>query len=292
MRRSAILLFATTLSRALNVPDRRVLSGALAQAASRQARVRAALEHELAGAGALPPAASAASLEKQRRRAELIPLRLAEVQRAEGRIRVFEARLGMDEDLAELRAEIEADEDLGPILRDHDPVAHARAREPRGRPAGFDGLVLESPRGVPVLVGRQGALTDEAMRRAASGRDRWYQVRDGRGARVLLRTSMARGLDGSRACEQFAADVAAWCSDSRDVGEDDEDEYVEVMVTDSRHVAKRGTRVGQMKDSKRLGVVRARPRAVADVVRAAQDGAAAPVWKILPLWKRNVRNSK
>ena len=155
MRRSAILLFATTLSRALNVPDRRVLSGALAQAASRQARVRAALEHELAGAGALPPAASAASLEKQRRRAELIPLRLAEVQRAEGRIRVFEARLGMDEDLAELRAEIEADEDLGPILRDHDPVAHARTREPRGRPAGFDGLVLESPRGVPVLVGRQ-----------------------------------------------------------------------------------------------------------------------------------------
>ena len=64
------------------------------------------------------------------------------------------------------------------------------------------------------------------------------------------------------------------------------------MVTDSRHVAKRGTRVGQMKDSKRLGIVRGRPRAVADVVRAAQDGAAASVWKVLPLWKRNVRNSK
>ena len=86
---------------------------------------------------------------------------------------------------------------------------------------------------------------------------------------MLLRTSMARGLDGSRVCEQFAADVAAWCSDSRDVGEDDADAYVEVMVTDSRHVAKRGTRVGQMKDSKRLGIVRGRPRAVADVVRAA-----------------------
>jgi hypothetical protein len=43
------------------------------------------------------------------------------------------------------------------------------------------------------------------------------------------------------------------------------------MFTDSRHVAKRGTRVGQLRDSKRLGFLRARPERVAELARDAQE---------------------
>ena len=46
---------------------------------------------------------------------------------------------------------------------------------------------------------------------------------------------------------------------------------VEVMYTDSRHVAKRGSRVGQMKDAKRLGTIWASPQRVMDAARDAQS---------------------
>lgn len=286
MRHSAFLLFAS-LARALHVPEYRILSGALAEASSRQARIRHALEQQLSKASSLPPAdledtKNAKTAEKARRRAEQIPIRLDEVAGVERQIESLSARLALDDtaSLADLRRDLEADALLGAILREFDPEAHARTSEGRGRPAGFDGLVLSTPRGIPVLVGRQGADTDEAMRRAASGRDLWFQVRDLDGARVLLRTSMARGLEGSRECQQFAADLAAYFSDSRGAGgEDDDDDYVEIMFTDSRHVAKRGSRVGQMKDNKKLGIVRGRPAAVAEVARAAQDSCVIPVWK-------------
>ena len=64
----------------------------------------------------------------------------------------------------------------------------------------------------------------------------------------------------------MAADLAAYFSDWKRANTD-----VEVYFTDSRRVAKRGTRVGQMKDSKRLGVIWASPYTVNDVVRDVQD---------------------
>ena len=75
----------------------------------------------------------------------------------------------------------------------------------------------------------------------------------------------ARRRCGRRECQEFAADLAAYFSPAR------HEQEVEVMLTDSRHVAKRGSRVGQMKDSKRLGTMWARPARVAEVVREAQE---------------------
>ena len=98
-----------------------------------------------------------------------------------------------------------------------------------------DGLVVESPRGVPILIGRH-AYKDPVLRQV-SGTDLWFQVREGRGSRVLLRTSMVRQLARSpRECMEMAADLASYFSDSRPSQDD-----VGVMWTDSRHVAKRGS---------------------------------------------------
>lgn len=80
-----------------------------------------------------------------------------------------------------------------------------------GRPTGFTGLLFLSPHGVPILVGDgQGDNAGSSSLRAVGGRggDLWFQVRAGRGAAVLLRASMLRGLKGSRACAQMAADLA------------------------------------------------------------------------------------
>lgn len=128
-----------------------------------------------------------------------------------------------------------------------------------GRPADFTGLVFETPCGVPVLVGREEAHGDGVLRRVAQGSDLWFQVEDYAGARVLLRTSLARGTKNSRSCRQFAADLAAYYSRYRDW------RSVSVMYTDSRRVAKRGSKAGQMRRSKSLGRVKANPIDVAYV---------------------------
>jgi len=83
-----------------------------------------------------------------------------------------------------------------------------------GRPKGFTGLLFLSPHGVPILVGdgkgsKGGGGSGKSLQAVASSRgDLWFQVREGRGAIVLLRASMLRGLKGSRACSQMAADLA------------------------------------------------------------------------------------
>jgi len=82
-----------------------------------------------------------------------------------------------------------------------------------GRPKGFTGLLFLSPHGVPILVGdgkgSKGGGSGKSLQAVASSRgDLWFQVREGRGAIVLLRASMLRGLKGSRACSQMAADLA------------------------------------------------------------------------------------
>ena len=128
-----------------------------------------------------------------------------------------------------------------------------------GRPSDFRGLVFNSPQGVPILVGRDGAHGDEVLRRVSQGTDLWFQVEDYAGSRVLLRTSLVRGMRDSRSCKQFAADLAAYYSSYRDW------HGVPVMYTDSRKVAKRGPKAGQMRKRKSLGKMLANPSDVADI---------------------------
>jgi len=132
-----------------------------------------------------------------------------------------------------------------------------------GRPSGFQGLVFYSPRHqVPILVGKMRCHADETLRRVAQGSDLWFQVEDYEGSRVLLRTSLFRGLRDSKTCMQRAADLAAYYSHHRhDTG------GVNVMYTDSKHVAKRGSKVGQMRKSKRLGQIIGHPSDVCDIAR-------------------------
>jgi predicted ribosome quality control (RQC) complex YloA/Tae2 family protein len=129
-----------------------------------------------------------------------------------------------------------------------------------GIPLGFDGLVFYSPLGVPILVGRMNAHKDDIMRNAAQGSDLWFQVEDYNGSRVLLRSSLVRGTEGSKKCRQMAADIAAryslW-------GEDYANGSIPVMYTDSRKFAKRGSKAGNMKQNKSLGRMFGRPQDVA-----------------------------
>ena len=125
-----------------------------------------------------------------------------------------------------------------------------------GRPADFTGLVYKSPHGVPILVGRKGAHNDGVLRRISQGSDLWFQCEDYSGSRVLLRTSLARGLKNSKSCRQAAADLAAYYSDYRKF------ESVPIMYTDSKRVAKRGSKKGQMRKRKSLGTMYGYPRNV------------------------------
>merc|ERR1712039_360926 len=84
---------------------------------------------------------------------------------------------------------------LAARLESFDVEAHERAQW--GRPDGFDGLVIESTHGTPILIARR-SFNDETLRRVSRGADLFFQVREGRGSRVLLRTSMCRALKRSR----------------------------------------------------------------------------------------------
>ena len=134
-----------------------------------------------------------------------------------------------------------------------------------GRPADFTGLVYKSPHGVPILVGRKGAHNDEVLRRISQGSDLWFQCEDYSGSRVLLRTSLARGLKNSKSCRQAAADLAAYYSDYRR-----KIESVPIMYTDSKRVAKRGSTKGQMRKRKSLGTMYGYPRNVYDMCQGKE----------------------
>jgi len=116
-----------------------------------------------------------------------------------------------------------------------------------GRPKDWNGLVFHSPLGVPILVGKKGSHNDDVLRRISQGSDLWFQIEDYTGSRVLLRTSLMRGLKNSKVCMQMAADLAAYYSDYQTYTN------VPIMYTDSRHVAKRGSKAGQMRRKKSLG---------------------------------------
>ena len=134
-----------------------------------------------------------------------------------------------------------------------------------GRPADFNGLVFKSPLGVPILVGRKGGHHDEVLRRISQGNDLWFQVEDYSGSRVLLRSSLARGLKNSKTCIQTAADIAAYFSDYRQ-----RFDSVPIMYTDSKRVAKRGSKIGQMRKRKSLGAIYGYPGNVFDMCKGKE----------------------
>ncbi|KAH8071446.1 hypothetical protein JL721_4425 [Aureococcus anophagefferens] len=154
------------------------------------------------------------ALEGQRRKRVALEGQLAKAGADDKALAVVPARLA-DVDAAEARlaallenvADVEARDleaaGLSERLETFD--VEAMATNQWGRPSGFDGLAVE-----------------------------------GRGSRVLLRASMDRSLSKApRECVEFAADLAAYFSPDYVHWADD---AVEVMYTDSRHVAKRGGR--------------------------------------------------
>jgi predicted ribosome quality control (RQC) complex YloA/Tae2 family protein len=261
--------------------ERRLLRGVLVEALAAQKRKRTALESQLVRAVPETSAGVAHDEEgddkaaKQRtkamRRAEQVPEHLAAVAAAESRLQALldqVASHGVNFDL--VRCDIE-EMGLGNRLHTYDVDEVALKSRQWGRPDGFSGLVVESPNGVPILVGQR-SFSDPLLRRVGRGSDLFFQVTEGKGSRVLLRTSMRRDLSRSpRECMEMAADLAAFFSDGRRAWYDDDERDVEVMFTDARHVAKRGGRVGQMKGSKKLGTIWARPARVAEVARGLQE---------------------
>eukprot|EP00747_Dinoflagellata_sp_TGD_P020783 gnl/TRDRNA2_/TRDRNA2_128050_c0_seq2.p1 gnl/TRDRNA2_/TRDRNA2_128050_c0~~gnl/TRDRNA2_/TRDRNA2_128050_c0_seq2.p1 ORF type:complete len:336 (-),score=43.07 gnl/TRDRNA2_/TRDRNA2_128050_c0_seq2:81-1088(-) len=252
--------------------ERALLRGVLTEALEAERRKKMSLEKQLAQT--MPPAPhmdqgtqendeAVKTYEKAIRRSQQVPQRLAEVDAASTRLaKMLVQAEDLSVDLALLRQDVES---LGLSSRLQTFDVEATLLRQWGRPDGFDGLAVKSPRGVPILVARQ-RFSDGLLRRIARGKDLWFQVRDTCGSRVLLRTSMVRGLTCSpREDMEMAADLAAFFSDWR------HSQDVEVMFTDSRHVAKRGGRVGQMKDSKKLGVIRARPARVAGLARKTKE---------------------
>lgn len=149
-------------------------------------------------------------------------------------------------------------------------IVAERSKGEFGRPKGFTGLVFYSPLGVPILVGKLKADSDGILRRASQGSDLWFQVEDYEGSRVLLRSSLIRGTKDSKRCLQMAADLAAFysvwggghCSDKSNLFD-----KVPVMYTDSKHVAKRGTKVGRMRKGKSLGRIMGQPSSVEEIAR-------------------------
>ena len=140
-----------------------------------------------------------------------------------------------------------------------------------GRPKEFAGLVFHSPLGVPILVGKSKAESDGILRRVSQGSDLWFQVEDYEGSRVLLRSSLVRGTKNSKMCIQMAADLAAyysvWGRDHYHSKNDYCFDTVPVMYTDSKHVAKRGTKVGRMRKRKSLGRLMGRPSSVESIAQ-------------------------
>jgi predicted ribosome quality control (RQC) complex YloA/Tae2 family protein len=114
---------------------------------------------------------------------------------------------------------------------------------PRKRPAEPLGpRKFQTGRGAVILVGRSGRSNDELTFEVASPQDLWLHARGVPGAHVVLR---ARPGEAPEEAEiQEAAELAAYFSKSR------EDSYVDVIVTERRHVSRiRGAPRGLVKVS-------------------------------------------
>jgi hypothetical protein len=202
--------------------EKRLLRGVLTEALHAQQRKRSALEGQMASplpsADGLDDDKAAKLRAKAMRRAQEVPQHLAAVRAAEMKLESLLELSTRGGNLSEIREQLE-DMGLGACLESFD--VDKAALDQWGRPEGFSGLVLESPRGVPILVGQR-SFSDALLRRVGRGNDLFFQVREGRGSRVLMRTSMLRHLARSpRECMEMAADLAAYFSDSRPRWPDD-----------------------------------------------------------------------
>ena len=186
-----------------------------------------------------------------------IEMRIAELEKAKSQLIGLKQDLSGSTNLEEVSEKISG-LGFGNIFTQPRSSWKSNKRSDReyGRPRGFTGEVFYSPLGTRILVGKQGAHRDDIMRQAAQGKDMWFQVDDYNGARVLLRSSLSRGTDGSKRCRQMAADLAAKFSMWSEY------EQVPVMYTDSRKVAKRGSKIGSMKKNKAIGTLYGYPRNV------------------------------
>lgn len=143
-----------------------------------------------------------------------------------------------------------------------------------GRPEGFKGIVLESPHGLPILIGKQSKY-DRSLPKIGQATDLWFQVRKGKGARVLLCAS-ARGQyhRAHREDMEVAADLAAYFSEWRRApswSAEGRPDRVEVMYMDSRKVVKSGHNIGKLRAKERFGTISARPARAEQLARDAQD---------------------
>ena len=144
---------ASTLAR-----ERRLLHGVLASELKHQDSKRQALERQLERIGyssyGMDEAEAEKAAAKHRRRIALVPQRLGEVVEHIALIALLQERAqeSSSNELPKLTAELKAI-GLGGKLEAYDIDAQPLEK---GRPAGFQGLVLESPRAVPILVGRHG----------------------------------------------------------------------------------------------------------------------------------------
>ncbi|HEY7697294.1 MAG TPA: NFACT RNA binding domain-containing protein, partial [Vicinamibacteria bacterium] len=112
---------------------------------------------------------------------------------------------------------------------------------PKKRPAAPLGpRRFHSQRGGVILVGRSGRSNDELTFDVASPQDLWLHALGVPGAHVVLRVPSGKPLDEAEI--QEAAELAAYFSKSR------EDTYVDVIVTERRHVSRiRGAPRGLVK---------------------------------------------
>ena len=235
---------------------RNFLVGAVEEALQRQSTIMEALELQMTQQeNELDPV-------KATRRSEKIKQRADEVNRITAQLIQIKDELNRPSTIVSLTMTQEKLSDLGfaALLRESPAKWSILRSQEFGRPSDFYGLVFYSPLGVPILVGRRGAHSDATLRRIAQGSDIWFQVHDYQGSRVLLRSSRVKGTKDSKECRRMAANLAAFYSDARHDGT-----AVRVMYTDSKHVAKRGSKQGQLRQNKTLGSMLARPNDVAKI---------------------------
>lgn len=172
--------------------------------------------------------------------------------------------------LTEVRRMLEEDLLLGKRLQKYDWNAERHAQW--GRPEGFKGLVIRSPNGLPILVERKGMKDKKPLMNLAKRTDQWFQIPDGKGPRVLLRTSMVPSISKSyRACMEMAADLAAYFS--REYQDEKHwlrpEELLVYWAGPQRH--KGGSRIGRQKKNEIFGRIWAKPGRVHDLARDAQE---------------------
>ena len=239
---------------------RNFLLAALQEALCRQSRILEALSIQ-------EQKDQEENIEKTERRRRKIEQRRTEVLDLVQKLRDIEKEVGNEERVFSMTSIRDRFENLGfASLLMESPEKWNIMRSPEyGRPSDFGGLVFYTRLGVPILVGRQGAHADAALRRIAQGTDIWFQVQDYQGSRVLLRSSLVKGSKDCKECRIMAANLAAFYSNSRL-----DTEPVRVMYTDTRHVAKRGSKRGQLRKKKALGTMNGYPQAVADIANGKE----------------------